>query len=134
MSLVTSSKGQSICLVDDDDSVRGAFRFLLRTHGFDVVDYASPLALLKSEKMDGFSCYVLDMHMPTLSGLELLNTLRKRGVRTPVVIVTGREDSLLRTRAEAAGAAALLAKPVDSDQLVLTVRQAIAHKPQQTLH
>jgi FixJ family two-component response regulator len=64
--------------------------------------------------------------MPNLTGLELLGTLRRRKVSAPVIIVTGREDSLLRQQAEAAGAVALLAKPVASDVLVLTITKSIA--------
>ena len=115
-----------ICLVDDDEGVRGAFRFLLRTHGFAVSDYATPVAFLESKEIEQGDCFVLDIHMPGLSGLELLGQLRKRGIATPAIIVTGRDDSLLRKQAESFGAAAFLAKPVESSQLLNTIRDVIA--------
>lgn len=120
----TKSQSNAICLVDDDESVRRAFRFLLRTNGFEVIDYASPIGLLNSGQFDNISCFVLDMHMPALSGLELLKVLRERDINTPIIFVTGRDDVLLRARAQAAGAIAFLAKPVESDQLISAICRA----------
>lgn len=126
MEKVANSRCDLICIVDDDSSVRGAFRFLLRTHGFEVMDFDGPLAVLGSDKIDRCACFVIDMHTPDLTGLELLRTLRRRKVSAPVIIVTGREDPLLCQQALAAGAVALLAKPVASDVLVSTIKKAIA--------
>ena len=125
MPMRTKFQPSTICLVDDDDSVRRAFRFLLRTNGFEVIDYASPLDLLDSGQFDNISCFVLDMHMRALSGLELLKALRERKISTPIVFVTGRDDVELRARAQAAGAVAFLAKPVDSYQLISAIDRAM---------
>jgi FixJ family two-component response regulator len=117
----------TVCLIDDDDDVRKALSFLLSTHGFVVVDYSSPLGLLGLGAPPACDCIVLDMHMPGMSGLELLNALRKRNVTTPAIVLTGREDSHLRAQAAAAGVAAFSSKPVESDVLVSAVSMAIAH-------
>jgi two-component system, LuxR family, response regulator FixJ len=114
-----------ICIVDDDEGVRRAFRFLLRTYGFAVVDYSSPAALLESEQMGDCACFVLDVHMPQLSGLELLKLIRKSGVDKPAIIVTGRDDTALRKQAEAVGAVAFLPKPIEGDILLRTIDNVV---------
>jgi FixJ family two-component response regulator len=122
---VSSERRYTVCLIDDDDSVRNALSFLLSTHGFVVVDYSSPLGLLALGEPPACDCIVLDIHMPGMSGLELLAALRKRNITTPAIILTGREDSQLRAQAAAADVAAFLSKPVGGDVLVGTIRKTI---------
>ena len=57
-------------------------------------------------------CVLLDLHMPGMTGLELLETLQARGSKVPVIAITGRSDSVLKERAVRAGAVTLLDKPV----------------------
>lgn len=111
-------------VVDDDDAVRDSVRSLLESHGFAVRDYASARAFL-ADGGDG-GCLLLDLHMPEMSGLDLLETLRTRRNDIPTIIMTGRSDAGLKARAQRSGAIAFLDKPVDEDELMNSISHALA--------
>jgi len=75
--------------------------------------------------MDLVGCLILDLAMPGMSGLEVEEQLVARGLRIPIVFVTAHGDEQSRQSAAAAGALAVLRKPVDHDKLVRLVREAL---------
>ena len=113
-----------IYLVDDDDAVRDSARALLEVHGLTVRDFPSAAALLEQTRGEGADCLVLDLHMPGLSGLELLELLRKRGILVPAILLTGRFDSALSERMTKAGTLATLQKPVETPVLLEWIGRA----------
>jgi FixJ family two-component response regulator len=78
-----------IAIVDDDEGVRRALCRLLRTFQYDAVAFASGEDFLESLRMRQPVCVVLDLHLPGLSGLEILTLLRDRKVAPPVIVMTG---------------------------------------------
>jgi FixJ family two-component response regulator len=114
-----------VYLVDDDEAVRDSMRELLRSYGVDVRDYGSAREFLEEPFRDRTSCLLLDLHMPGMSGLELLELLHERGDPIPVIVITGRSDTFLRERVHEAGAMALLNKPVDDEELVQSIETAL---------
>jgi FixJ family two-component response regulator len=120
----TSPRPFLIHVVDDDEAVRDSMQILLESYGFAVRDYASAVDFLAVNKTLPVGCLLLDLHMPGMTGLELLEILRARGFDCPVILVTGRSDSQLRERASRAGAIALLDKPVDDDLLLGALNRA----------
>jgi len=122
---VRASSGRPVCVVDDDEAVRDSMRILLESHGLTVRDYASARAFL-AEKAPDDGCLLLDLHMPEMGGLELLEKLRAEHVGIPTIIMTGRSDAGLRARAQRAGAVAFLDKPVDEDALLDSIENAFA--------
>jgi len=70
-------------------------------------------------------CLLLDLHMPGISGLELLRLLRARGLKHPMIVISGRRDPVQDAEALAAGASALLSKPFDDQQLLDLVTRAL---------
>ncbi len=120
-----ASSGRSVWVVDDDEAVRDSMRVLLESHGLTVRDFASARAFL-ADQAPAEGCLLLDLHMPEMSGLELLEKLRSEHVRIPTIIMTGRSDAGLRARAQRAGAVAFLDKPVDEDELLGSIEQALS--------
>lgn len=113
-----------VYIVDDDEAVRDSMRLLLESSGFVARDFASADLFLKTDSAD-MGCLLLDLHMPGISGVELLRTIRSRGVTRPVIVISGRRDPMQDAEAWAAGASALLSKPFDDQQLLELVAQAL---------
>jgi CheY-like chemotaxis protein len=114
-----------IAVVDDDQGFRDALRLFLRTFAFEVDAFASGQEFLRSSRLDAVGCVILDLAMPEMDGLEVQKQLAARGLQMPIVFVTAHRDDYLGQRASAAGALAVLRKPVDQEQLVRLVREAL---------
>ena len=113
-------------VVDDDEAVRDSTRALLESHGFEVRDYASAMDFLLGTRPQAKGCMLLDLHMPGMSGLDLLDKLHERGSRLPVIAITGRSDSTLKDRVVRAGALMLLDKPVADNTLLSSLARALS--------
>ncbi len=123
--MTTSSDGK-IVVIDDDEVVRDSFKALLEARRFQVEDFPSSGEFLARRGGLRPICIILDVHMPGMNGLELLEILRQSGDATPVVLMTGRSDALVQAQAKVLGATTLLEKPVKSDQLFRAIEQALA--------
>lgn len=115
-----------IAIVDDDPDVRGSLASLLRSAGLASHGFASAEALLASDDAAFVSCIVTDIHMPGMTGIELLHALAVRGFRRPVIMMTAYLTATARQEAFDAGAVAVFAKPVDPDAFLETIERAIA--------
>ena len=120
------SQCRMIAVVDDDDMVRDSLRALLETHGFTVLDFPHGESFLGREQGAPASCVILDVHMPRMSGLDVLKALRERGDMTPVILMTGRNDRLLEARALVETSVAILDKPVPQALLFTAIANALA--------
>ena len=116
-----------VVLVDDDRAVTQAVQFSFDLEGLDVRGYRDGESLLAEGEPPGDGCLILDLHLPGMDGLELLERLRLRGVRTPAVLITTNPRAHVRNRAAAAGVP-IIEKPLLTDALLTTVRGAIAHR------
>lgn len=120
-----------VAVVDDDADVLRALQRLLRSEGFNVLVYGSGGEFLESIGEATPDCLVLDLHMPEMTGfdvLDALNALPNGNVRPPVVVLTGHDTPIGRARALAGGADTYLCKPTDADVLVRAINDAIAHR------
>src|SRR5579863_2108494 len=115
----------TIFIVDDDEMVRDSLRALLEAHRFRVQDFESARSYLDNREGLPRGCLLLDMHMPDMNGLQLLQALRNAGDATPAVLFTGRNDPALQARALIAGASAVLDKPVTHTTLLAAIRRAL---------
>jgi FixJ family two-component response regulator len=113
-----------IFIVDDDHATRNSLRLLLEIEGFEAEGFAAGRPFLDAARPVDGDCLILDLHMPRMSGLEVLAELRRRGDRVPVIILTAVSDILLRQRALAGGAFAVLEKPAKFDELLALLRGA----------
>ena len=114
-----------VAVVDDEECVRKALRRLFRSAEFDVQTYAAGRDFLDSIKARVPDCLVLDLHLPGLTGLEVLQHLRQDAWRLPVVVITGKDEPGLRESALANGANEYLLKPLDDQTLLNAVATAV---------
>ena len=115
-----------IAVVDDDGSVRDALTGLVRSLGMEAVGYCSADDFVAKAGYKHADCIVTDVQMPGMSGVELLEFLRKEHHDIPVIVVTAYPSPATRVRALAAGAAHFLSKPFNGSEMVRCIEQAIA--------
>lgn len=123
-----NSARPAICIVDDDEAARDSLALLLRVHGYPVQTHETGQGLLSDPKIDSYGCIVLDMHMPIMTGLELLEVLRNRRIDVPAIFISGLVQPALAERAIAAKASAFLAKPVAEDELLASIGRACSSR------
>ena len=114
-----------VCVIDDDEAVRDSMRVLLESYGVAVEVFSSAREFLP-HSCDSADCMLLDLHMPEMDGLQLLNAIREQGSSRPVIVITGRGDDQLSARARLAGAYTLLSKPVEDEVLLRSITCAVA--------
>ncbi|HEY4169808.1 MAG TPA: response regulator, partial [Reyranella sp.] len=112
-------------LVDDDTAVCEALGELLNSVGIDTLSFSSSREFIDSPLPDRPGCLVLDVRMPGLSGLDLQRQLSDRGVKTPIVFLTGHGDVAMSVQAMKAGAVDFLTKPVRDQTFLDAVLNAI---------
>lgn len=118
-------------VVDDDGSYARALSRLLTARGYEVTSYASGAELLAQLSSEPRGCVVMDLHMPGMDGLELQSELARRGVRLPVVFLTGAADIPSSVSAMRGGAVDFLEKRAPSEQLTAAVERALASDREQ---
>jgi FixJ family two-component response regulator len=116
----------TVFIVDDDESVSRALKRLLVSAGYRVEVFPSADAFLNNSGNRENACLVLDVQMPGLNGLELQTRLTDAGIEIPIVFITGHGDIPMSVRAMKAGAINFLQKPFDDEDLLNSVREAIA--------
>lgn len=114
-----------IQVVDDDAGVREALALLIGTVGLRVAAWGDPQAFLDGFDRDAVGAIVMDLRMPGLSGLTVLELLQRQRVDQPVIMLTGHGTVELCRRSFKSGAAEFLEKPVDDDVLLDAVQQAV---------
>ena len=114
-----------IHLIDDDDAVRHALALLIGTVGLRVRQWADPQAFLDGFDRQAIGAIMLDVRMPGISGLAVLDTLMGMGVDQPVIMLTGHGTVALCRRAFKSGAAEFLEKPVNDEQLLEALQNAV---------
>lgn len=122
---------QTIHVVDDDEAMRDSLTWLLEGEGYQVACFDSAEAFLTAFRTDLRGCLVLDVRMPEMSGLELHERLDSMGSQLPIIFVTGHGDLEECRRAFRGGAVDFLTKPVNSVQLLESLKKAIRISIQQ---
>lgn len=119
------SKPGPVMIVDDDGDVLAALRFALEAEGYEVEAFATAAALAAAAGLTKAACLVVDQKLPDVSGLELIQQIRSRGVVVPAVLITTQLATHLRWQA-ARLAVPIVEKPLLSDTLFTTIRDLIA--------
>lgn len=120
---------ETILLVDDEIAYLELLKSILQQEGYtNVITESNPLnvkSLLKTQKID---LILLDIYMPQMNGLQLLEQITPEYPNIPVIIVTAVDDKEIALEAIKFGAYEFIIKPPDTDRLLLTIRRAIGYK------
>jgi len=116
-----------IAVVDDDDGVRSSTARLLELEGYRAHSFADGLQFLSALEQARYSCLLLDMRMPGLDGMAVLDRLSQVQGAPSVIVVTGHGDVQAAVAAMRLGAYDFLEKPYDPDRLLDTVEEALVH-------
>jgi FixJ family two-component response regulator len=114
-----------IAVLDDDESLRRALIRALRIGGFSTAEFASGEEFLKSWQVEPPACLVLDLEMPGISGLEILEELKIARAPFPVIVITAHDAPHVREQSMRRGAIAYLRKPFDIAVLLEAVTHAV---------
>lgn len=118
----------TVFIVDDDASVRDSLALLLSLRGYRTALFACAEDFLRALDGEWIGCVVADIKMPGLSGLELQAALAERGVQLPVLIITAHGDVASTRAAFKSRAVDFLEKPLDDDQLVRAIEDALGRE------
>lgn len=115
-----------VAVVDDDHAARTSLMRLLEVSGYAAHGFEHGQAFLDEPRPDRFSCVVMDLQMPGLSGLDVARVLKQRSVTTPMIFLSGFGTVSTTVRAMRKGALDFLEKPADPSTLLASVARAAA--------
>jgi two-component system, LuxR family, response regulator FixJ len=114
-----------VYLVDDEFAIRDSLTLLIESNGLMMRSFASAAAFLANYSPDHPGCLILDVRMPTMTGLELQEELNKSGIHIPIIFISGNADIPESAKAFRAGALDFLEKPFDNSLLLERIHEAI---------
>lgn len=118
------SKSQTIFIIDDDMSVCDALRWLFESIHLSVETFSNAALFLEHQNIKR-GCIIIDVRLPGMSGLELLEQLKLRQNRLPVIMITGHGDIPMAVRAMKAGVSDFVLKPFNDQCLIEIVQKCI---------
>jgi RNA polymerase sigma factor (sigma-70 family) len=114
-----------VFVIDDDPNLCRALARLIRAAGYDVEAFGAPDEFLARAVHEGPACLVLDLRLPRMTGLDLQEELERAGRALPIVFISGRADVPASVKAMKAGAVDFLSKPVDEEELLGSITDAL---------
>lgn len=123
-----SSSDMTVAVVDDDSTILAAMERLLDSAGIKTDAFASPADFLAAYDASQTGCLVLDLTMPSMSGLDLQRMLFEAGGAPPIIFLSGTGDIPATVAAMKFGAVDFLTKPVEDSVLLAAVQRALAEE------
>jgi len=114
-----------VFIVDDDPLIRASIQGLLKSANLQSESFETAEQFLRRGPWDGPSCLILDVSLPGMSGLDFQVQLQNAGLQIPIIFVTGHGDIPMTVKAMKLGATAFLTKPLDDQELLDAVEQAL---------
>jgi two-component system, LuxR family, response regulator FixJ len=125
MSLAAASTATPTAfVVEDDESIRTLWRWLMESNGISVRTFTSAAEFLRDYRPGAAGCLILDLRLPGMSGLDLQGYLKQNGIEIPVVFVTAHGDVRTAVTALKEGAVDFIEKPFSYRQAVTLVQKA----------
>ncbi len=115
----------TVFVVDDDPEVRQSLRLLLLAERMAVETYESAHAFLDGQQNGHTGCLVLDLRMPGMSGLELMETLAAQNRRLPTIVISASGDQQAVEQAKQGGVIDFLRKPYNPEDLLKRIRTVL---------
>jgi two-component system response regulator TtrR len=114
----------TVYVVDDDESIRTLWRWLMESNGIAVSTFATAADFIASYRSGMAGCLVLDLRLPGMGGLELQEYLKQRGIEIPIVFVTGYGDVPAAVSALKGGAIDFIQKPFSYKDVLSVIQKA----------
>lgn len=114
-----------VYIVDDDDAVRDSLSWLVESVGLEAETFASAAEFLDICNNELSGCLVSDVRMPGMSGIELQEQLVSRGIKIPIIFITGYGDIKMAVQAIQHGAVDFITKPFNDQELLDKIQHAI---------
>ena len=111
-------------VVDDDEAIRTLWRWLLESNGIAVQTFATAAEFIAAYQEGGLACLVLDVRLPGMSGLELQQYLKQKGIDIPIVFVSGHGDVSTAVSAIKGGAVDFIQKPFGYREVLQIIQRA----------
>lgn len=118
-------------VVDDEESIRSLWEWLLSSNGIAVRTFASAAAFIEAYRSGDPGCLVLDVRLPGMSGPELQDYLRREGIGIPIVFMSAHGDVRIAVNAMKGGAVDFIQKPFDYREALAIVRRAFERDMQE---
>lgn len=117
-------------IVDDEDLVRNSLATVLRVADYQVETFSSGVDFIKALPELDPDCVILDVRMPQMNGLDVLDIVKQHKQRTPVIMISGYADIPMAVKAIQTGAADFIEKPVDAEAVLKVVARACGNARQ----
>ena len=114
-----------VAVIDDDNDVGDVLGGLLETMGYQVETYRSGMDFLSQAHFDRLACLVVDQNMPSMTGLQMIESLCDRGVNIPALLITGIHDAEVERKAASLGVMTVLEKPMSHHELLRFVSVSV---------
>ena len=115
-----------IAIIDDDESTQASLRDLIESTGLVARSFASAEEFLEYDLHCEAGCLIAEIQMPRMSGLELQSRLKEEQCNIPIIFIASNGGGRMRIKAMREGAVEFMAKPLDYQLLLKTVRAALA--------
>ncbi len=126
---MTPPSGPVICVIDDDRYVRESLVLLLSCSGYHAVGFEDAESFLEAEAVEDADLLIVDVGLPGMNGVALIERLEETGITRPVVVVTGHADGNELQNSRPASLASFLHKPVDPPHLLEIIERLLSDGP-----
>lgn len=132
MATLSKAEDSTIAVIEDDAAVRDSVELLLQSVGYHTIGFNSADAFNATVIVKYPNCLIVDVRLPGLSGLGLQTQLANRGIKIPIIFVTGHGDIPMASQAMKAGAVNFLTKPFREQDLLDAIAEALERDRAQT--
>jgi two-component system KDP operon response regulator KdpE len=129
--MIAKAAPLKVLVVDDEPAIRRFLRTSLTAQGYQVSEAENGTTALDSLRRNTIDILVLDLGLPDIDGLDIIERLRGQGFAVPIVVLSSRVDEIGKVKALDLGADDYVTKPFGIDELLARVRAALRHRLQQ---